>query len=262
LSALLYRYTFEELWREEFHVRQQENPSLNSKVMLGENCLIFNTGLLSRNGRCDVFMMALPNDQIGTRPPPYIFSNWVSQDMAKDAAGKEDNYGMRTFSALCGRYNQPHLVDFFRGLIPILQRFELDFDDELSKNHVIQRTMERIPGADAMDKKKLDTYIRDDMHNDAKWVSRNYSLAVPQWYPTTCKVQHLLPLYLGHDRPVGTLIVDQSKYNHNLNVVTTVIDIGTAYSNARLLCKQETEWMRSCLFDSTEQRSQSAEAQG
>ena len=85
---------------------------------------------------------------------------------------------------------------------------------------------------------RLDSYVKNRL---PLLLKRNYRLAVPQYRPTTGKIQFLLPVYFNTELECALVVERKGKYY----VGRTVLDLEMAYGNARLIAKPEAHWILS-----------------
>ncbi len=72
-------------------------------------------------------------------------------------------------------------------------------------------------------------------------VAWNFKTAVPMWYPQKHTLSFLLPLSLASDQPNVALVVERQesgKYQGQ-----TILPLQWAYSNARLICRPDSDWL-------------------
>jgi cold shock CspA family protein len=84
--------------------------------------------------------------------------------------------------------------------------------------------------------------VRDALDLCIKRVSWNFKTAVPQYYPPAKKLQLLLPLCLVQDDVVDlALAVERTVSGKYL--AYTVLPLHWAYTNARLICRPDSDWL-------------------
>lgn len=76
-----------------------------------------------------------------------------------------------------------------------------------------------------------------------KRVSWNYKTAIPTYFPTENKLSLLLPLCLVADDVVDAAIV-MEKTTSNAYIGHTVLSLEMAYSNARLVSRPDSDWLK------------------
>lgn len=149
-------------------------------------------------------------------------------------------------------------VDFEHMFVEHAERFPLSFFQKLPFSGFTCKD------CDSMDKEELKQY-KNDLKNSLKTeraafefaktlfdgavkkavqrVKWNYKTAIPQYYPTEKSMSLLLPLCLtpGSSRPDVALVVERmasGRYQGH-----TVLTLEMAYSNARLICRPESDWL-------------------
>lgn len=84
--------------------------------------------------------------------------------------------------------------------------------------------------------------VRDAVELSIKRVSWNFKTAVPQYYPRVERLQLLLPLCLVSDDKVDlALAVETTPAGSYLG--HTVLPLDWAYTNARLICRPDSDWL-------------------
>lgn len=149
-------------------------------------------------------------------------------------------------------------VDFEHMFVEHAERFPLSFFQKLPFSHF------QCKNCALMDKEELKLY-KNDLKSSLKLeraafelaktlfdgavkkavhrVNWNYKTAIPQYYPTEKSMSLLLPLCLtpGSARPDVALVVERmasGRYQGH-----TVLTLQMAYSNARLICRPESDWL-------------------
>jgi hypothetical protein len=90
--------------------------------------------------------------------------------------------------------------------------------------------------------RRIMSRVRDAVDLSIKRVSWNFKTAVPQYYPPVRKLQLLLPLALmSDDTPDLALAVEKTQSGSYL--AHTVLPLDWAYSNARLICRPDSDWL-------------------
>lgn len=122
--------------------------------------------------------------------------------------------------------------------------FIYDWHRELKVNvrHVIEENVDRLPESLRTDLYGAELRVAAAVERARKRVRRNYKAAVPFWYPAHRQVQLLLPLSLLDPASVDLALVvsRQGEYYRG----HTALTIGMAYSNARLLARPDSDWLR------------------
>lgn len=84
--------------------------------------------------------------------------------------------------------------------------------------------------------------LKDSLDLALKRVKWNFKTAIPQYYPTMNKMSLLLPLAIQDDEVVDlALVVEKTKSNNYLG--HTILPLDWAYSNARLVCRPDSDWL-------------------
>jgi hypothetical protein len=96
--------------------------------------------------------------------------------------------------------------------------------------------------ADKRTYRRIMSRVRDAVDLSVKRVSWNFKTAVPQYYPAVRRLQLLLPLALmSDDTPDLALAVERTPAGSYL--AHTVLPLDWAYSNARLICRPDSDWL-------------------
>lgn len=74
-------------------------------------------------------------------------------------------------------------------------------------------------------------------------VSWNYRTAIPVYFPSRNTMSILLPLSFSISGEADVALVVERNISTKHYVAPTILDLTTAYSNARLVCKPESEWL-------------------
>ena len=94
--------------------------------------------------------------------------------------------------------------------------------------------------------------VRDAVELAIKRVSWNFKTAVPQYYPRVKRLQLLLPLCLVSDDSVDlALAVETTPAGSYLG--HTALPLDWAYTNARLICRPNSDWLEPNEIESPEQ---------
>jgi hypothetical protein len=165
------------------------------------------------------------------------------------------------------------------GFFEVKPRAARYFDnpDELIYNP----DLELIPNLDHILDDNVDSYpadLRDNPHRRRmmlqgavaearKRVQMNYKVAIPQFYfgregSEPGRVQLLLPLYFNQPTQADLALVVEKDWSANAYRAFTVLPLDRAYSNARLIAKPETEWLRAPREDASWLRRSGAEGEG
>lgn len=89
---------------------------------------------------------------------------------------------------------------------------------------------------------RLQNRIKDSIELAKKRVSHNYKTAIPSYYPKRNTMSLMLPLCLvDEDVPDVALVVEQTLSGNYQG--QTILTLGQAYIDARLLCQLNSEWL-------------------
>jgi cold shock CspA family protein len=211
-------YTFERLMHE-------DEASPGKKIAVGRDgnrpLSAFNTGLVT------------PNQE-------EIFALFTSKPTGVDGrAWKLAGFHTASDYAMLGKFERlPDLADYFEDPSVLLydRRWELFVDVD----HVVDDNIRRFP-KELQDNKHLARQTLTAARAQTQQrVYRNYKTAVPQFYRGD--VQLLLPLCLLHpNEPDLALVVSRREAVYRGD---TVLTLDMAYSNARLLCRPDSEWLK------------------
>ena len=84
--------------------------------------------------------------------------------------------------------------------------------------------------------------LNDSLILALKRVEWNFKTAIPVYFPTRNQMSLLLPLSLVDDEIVDiALVVEQTKSGSYLG--HTILPLGWAYNNARLVCRPDSDWL-------------------
>jgi len=159
---------------------------------------------------------------------PWVFKAWVPlSDWRIRPLNQNDLKPARYFENASQLVYQPEL-----GLVP-------DLDHILGDNEM--RWPLEVP-ADEVQRRLM---LAGAIDETAKRVQMNWRLAVPQFYRLSGvgegHVQLLLPLRLAASRPAHlALVVDRRGDRY---IAHTVLPLGIAYKNARLITRPESNWL-------------------
>jgi len=94
----------------------------------------------------------------------------------------------------------------------------------------------------------LKNRLEDAIKLAIKRVSWNYKTAIPTYFPTEDNLSLLLPLCLVQDEIVDAAIV-MEKTTSSAYIGHTVLSLKMAYSNARLVSRPDSDWLRAESLD-------------
>ena len=95
---------------------------------------------------------------------------------------------------------------------------------------------------------RIQNRIKDSIELAKKRVSRNYKTAIPSYYPKRNSMSLMLPLCLiDEENPDIALVVEQMPSGNYQG--QTILTLGQAYIDARLLCQLNSEWLTTGIRD-------------
>ena len=267
------KYTFAKLW-------------LEKKIGIGihGNYAAFNTGLFNRNYK---FIYVIFEKNIAET---YV-TKWKFFDFAIHGVGASGRLLGDNFSTLpqCATYytnisDISYIFDYNKEpeeQLPALQfdHYFIDHPDRLPisflldgarKNDILlgkirkdlsSKTPEQIKehwievGKDIQNDADvygdLEAGFREAVRRAVIRANRNYRTIVPIYFPAQNKTSLLLPLALGTYDTVDAAIVIERNRASGKYIAPTVLDLPKAYSNARLICKPESDWLNQSNFRTT-----------
>lgn len=89
----------------------------------------------------------------------------------------------------------------------------------------------------------LEASLRNAVRKAVMRVSWNYKTAIPVYFPSWKKMSILLPLSFSSDGLADVALVVERNQLSKSYLAPTILDLPTAYSNARLVCKPESDWL-------------------
>lgn len=266
------QYTFAKLWKD-----RQVFKSANSRYV------VFNTGLVNKNfkyifmlfekhsgGRCPwkFIEFCMPGIGLGGRlladnysklpTPARYFSNIadVSYILAPDKTPDEQMPDLQPdhyFIDHPDRLPKSFLLDGCRKCKDIVKELEKDI------SHLSEQDVESYwHGIGDMISAEPDVYddleagFRNAVRKAVMRVSWNYRTAIPIYFPTREKMSILLPLsFLSDGKADVALVVERNDVAGNYSA-PTILSLATAYANARLVCKPESDWLNQRMFSNSE----------
>jgi len=212
------RYTFKRLF---YQKKIQEGiDSAGAKVA------VFNTGLYTPNYEV-VFAFFEANRDLSRQP-------WVLKDWVVDSDRRLAFVGAKPSPARYFDKPQELIYDPDLELIPNL-------------DHILDENVDRYP-ADLRDNPHRRRMMLQGAITEAgKRAQMNYKVAVPQFYfghegSEHGRIQLLLPLCFNQPSRADLALVLEREWNAYR--AFTVLPLDRAYSNARLIAKPETDWLK------------------
>lgn len=208
------RYTFQRLKIEE-----------KVKVSDDGEFAAINTGLLTPHAE-DIFGLFQRNSRAGAQN--WIFKYWATES---------DREILRSFPV------PPEVATYVNKMSDLVYDHKREL--KLSYEHILGDNLSRFPADLASHAMRARQALDHAVNLTLKRARRNYKIIVPQWYPRLQDVgaQFLMPLDLtGTGRADLALVVSavsDSAYRGN-----TVLTLAMAYTNARLVSRPDSEWLR------------------
>jgi len=184
----------------------------------------FNTGLLTDNWE-QIYGFFTRNKAQSKDGKRWVLDSWRLESDKKLLAQ------ITRLPALV-KFHDKNISDFFYDTSCRLQ---------IQKDHIIsdERNLQRFPSNMRGDKELCLSALDAAEKRLIDRVDRNYKVAVPQWYKG--RVQLLVPLCLRTKKRADLALVVER--HGQFYVGETALKIGWAYSNARLICKPESDWL-------------------
>lgn len=255
-------YTFAKAWQD-----KQVILSVDGRYS------VFNTGLVNRNyqyifilfekytGNCPwkFLMFSIPGVRQGGRilsdnfrmlpKPVRYFSNIsdISYIIAKDKTPDEqlpdlqpDHY----FIDHPDRLPKEFLLDGCRKNSQLLDLLRTDISHYTSEEREdYWKAVKDAISSDPDVYDDLESSFRNAVRKAVMRVSWNYRTAIPVYFPTYNKMSILLPLsFNGKSEAEVALVVEYNSVSQRYTA-PTILTLPIAYSNARLVCKPESDWL-------------------
>ena len=249
------RYTYQ-------YLATQEPWKLVSKISNGKSYIVFNTGLYTP--LFDPIYIVLEEMNADRVSEPYYVKYWSTAFKLSDPK----------FAPCMGLDELPERAEYIKNLgdiiydqrIPLVYNSEHMLEDE-SQHGRLQDAL-RMDGKDATDKSELRYRLDSAIETMKKRVKENFRTAVPQYYRDRNaegdgEIQLLLPLHMSDksDSPHVVMAVSKIRLPDRIGNdpscfqyrACTILSRDMAYSNARLICRIESEWLMqsACGADST-----------
>lgn len=95
----------------------------------------------------------------------------------------------------------------------------------------------------------LEAAFRNAVRKAVMRVSWNYRTAIPVYFPSYNKMSILLPLSFQTSSDAEIALVVERNPVSKKYTAPTILDLPTAYSNARLVCKPESDWLNQKILE-------------
>lgn len=135
------------------------------------------------------------------------------------------------------RSKLPEHIDYF-VTCPEDIYFNVSYKITYNAEHIVETNFQRLPESlkSLGDKQFISTTLSSLINTMIKRVLRNHRLIVPQYY--NHRIMYLAPLKFGKD--IITLAIEKHENTYRAN---TILTMGMAYCNARLIAKPESNWL-------------------
>lgn len=205
-------YTF--LWL------QEEKKVLFSKH-LDRAC--FNTGLQTQYGK-DIIASFRKNVCVDNPSiQPWVLYRFWDVDSAD----------LRDFAKV------PQPAEYYKKSSDLF--FDLDYDLRWKTEHIVEENAARLPESLKTNPHLAALAIDGALKNLKARIMRNYKLAIPHWY--NGRVQLLLPLCLTDDCTADLALVADKDKEQKCYTIQTILTMEMAYTDARLICRPDGEWL-------------------
>ena len=202
---------------------------IEDKIMVSRDgaYAIFNTGLLNSYAE-EIFGLFSANRSESENARRWFFNKW--------AVGSDRDI-LRHFDEL------PDMAEYVNSAADLVYDWRRDL--KLSYDHIISDNKERFPAECSTSPFKARQALETAVSLAILRARRNYKTVVPNWYPARddTSIQFLMPLDLTGDGKADLALVVQSigdKYYRG----NTVLTLDMAYSNARLVARPDSEWLK------------------
>lgn len=95
----------------------------------------------------------------------------------------------------------------------------------------------------------LEASFRNAVRKAIMRVSWNYRTAIPVYFPSYDKMSILLPLSFGTNLEAEVALVVERNTTSQKYIAPTILSLPTAYANARLVCKPESDWLNQKILE-------------
>lgn len=196
-------------------------------VTLDGEYAAFNTGLLTIFAE-EVFALFQRNRSAAVNAQPWFFLRWVTES---------DREMMRHFP------DMPELAEYVTTAADLVYDWRKPL--KLAYEHILGDNLDRFPAELVVVPTRARAALSQAVEMTLKRMRRNHKLVVPQWYPKLHEAgaQFLMPIDLtgsgSADLALVVSAVGDSSYRGH-----TVLTLEMAYTNARLVARPDSEWLR------------------
>jgi hypothetical protein len=184
-----------------------------------------NTGLLTSHAE-DVFGLFQRNTRENAQR--WVFKKWATES---------DREILRNFPV------PPPMAEYVKSASDLVYDWRRDL--KLAYEHILVDNLDRFPAELATQPMRARQSLDHAVAWTLKRARRNYKVVVPQWYPrlTEAGAQFLMPLDLTGtgtaDLALVVSAVGDAAYRGH-----TVLTLEMAYTNARLVARPDSEWLK------------------
>lgn len=183
----------------------------------------FNTGLQTKMGK-DIYATFLKSKYAEEEKQAY----WTLIEFVDSYSEK-----LQVFSSL------PGIATYINSVDDLV--FNLDYDIEINIEHIVDKNTERLPESLQQNKTLATASIVGATKFLKDKIQRNYKIAIPHWYRDS--IQLLLPLNITSDTEADLALVADKDINRKIYRIKTALSMDMAYTNARLICRLDCNWL-------------------
>ncbi len=137
--------------------------------------------------------------------------------------------------------------EFFNDINEIVFHCDWEIDCNLNRyTHIIEQRLERFPDKyKTFDRSALSNKLDNAIKFAQKIAQRNYKFIVPMYYPTSHRIQLLMPIYLENSstsQPDFALVLTPNP-DYKLYTPETILGLEEVYQDARLIAKPDESWL-------------------
>lgn len=144
-------------------------------------------------------------------------------------------------------HNHPEVAEYYTKVSDLF--FDLDYDLTWNAEHIVEENEDRLPESMRGNVHQASLTIEGALKRLKGRIRRNYKLAIPHWYHG--RVQLLLPLCLTNDNAADLALVADKDEVHKCYRIQTILTPVMAYTDARVICRPDGEWLRIPMPDQT-----------
>lgn len=202
-------------------IRVQDEDKIAYTAAKEKAC--FNTGLVTPNQE-SVYAFFIPAEN-----PEPGGARWYLKGFPR-----ESDRSLSDFDAL------PEMADYFEDPKDLL--YDTRCPLRVNYDHIIDENRERFPVqyARMTDPHQIRIAFEGAIAHALKRVRRNYKAAVPQYYQG--RLQLLLPICMTNPATADLALAVERQ--QDVYRAATCLTLEMAYSNARLLARPDTEWLK------------------